>query len=295
MGRSVTPSPAVGFVGLGQIGAPMAGHLVDWPGGLVVCDVRPEAVAPFEAKGARVGTTPAETGEQAGVICVMVRDDDQVREAVAGADGLLRTADSGSVIAIHSTIRPETAEELAELGARSGVAVVDAPVTGGFVGAHAGTLAVMVGGPEDAVDRCRAPFECFADLVVRTGPVGSGTRAKLARNLLGFVAFAAAGEAARLAEAAGVDLGLLGQVVRHSDAVTGGPGAILLRDATAPMAAGDDWYETLAHVRGLGEKDLALALALGSSLGVELPLARLALEHLGAALGVPHDREGGDG
>jgi 3-hydroxyisobutyrate dehydrogenase len=121
---------------------------------------------------------------------------------------------------------------------------------------------------------------------VHTGPLGSGTTTKLARNLLHFVAFTAAGEAQRLAEAAGIPLAELARVVRHSDAVTGGPGAIMLRDTTAPMAPTDDWHATLDHVRSLGTKDLALALELGTELGVQLPLARMALDRLGTELGL---------
>jgi 3-hydroxyisobutyrate dehydrogenase len=117
--------------------------------------------------------------------------------------------------------------------------------------------------------------------------VGAGTRAKLARNLVTFASYSAVGEALRLAEEAGVDLVQLGQVVRHSDAVTGGPGAIALRDTTAPLAEGDPLRPIFTHTRELGEKDLHLALALGEELGVDLPFARMALDQLGAALGVP--------
>jgi 3-hydroxyisobutyrate dehydrogenase-like beta-hydroxyacid dehydrogenase len=175
---------------------------------------------------------------------------------------------------------------MGELAARHGVQVVDAPVSGGFLGAHEGSLAVMVGGTEEALDAARGPFSRWASLVVHTGPLGSGTQAKLARNLLHFIAFTAAGEAQRLAEAAGIRLSDLARIVRHSDAVTGGPGAIMLRDTAAPMAPDDDWYATLDHVRALGNKDLALALELGGELGVQLPLGRLALDRLGAELGL---------
>ena len=274
---------AVGFVGLGQIGAPMAGHLVDWPAGLVVCDVREEATAPLAEKGAKVATSPAEVAESCGVVSVMVRDDDQVR-AVVGE--MLPVARPGAVIAVHSTIRAETAEQLAAEAASRGVEIVDAPVSGGFVGAHDGTLAVLVGGSERAVEACRGPFSRWGKLVVHFGPVGAGTRAKLARNLLTFASYAAAGEAQRLAEAADIDLRQLAKVVRHSDSITGGPAAIMLRDTTAPMAPDDDWYEILSHTRTLGEKDLSLALELGEQLGVDLPFTALALERFGPGLGL---------
>lgn len=283
---------AVGFVGLGQMGAPMAGHLVDWPGGLVVCDVRPEAAEGLVARGAELVATPSDVAAKADVVSVMVRDDAQVNEVVCGAEGILAAGRSGIVVAVHSTIRPATAEALAQRCAPQGVAAVDAPVSGGFMGAHAGKLAVLVGGEEEAVERCRPVFGRWAELFVHLGPAGAGTRGKLARNLLHFVAFTAAAEAQRLAEAAGISLRQLGEVVRHSDAITGGPGAIIVRDTTAPISPDDGMYGPFLHARELGEKDLRLALELGAGLGVELPLADLALQRLAAGLGVPHDEEG---
>jgi len=273
----------VGFVGLGQIGSPMAERLLDAPGGLVVFDVRAEAVEPFAKKGARAAADAAELGTECDVISVMVRDDEQVRDVV---HAILRTARKGTVVAIHSTIRPETAEQLAAEAVPKGVDVIDAPVAGGFMGAAQGTLAVMAGGSAEAVDRCREAFGRWAELVVHVGPVGAGTRAKLARNLLQFAAYSAAAEAQRLAEAAGIDLRTFAQVVRQSDKTTGGPGAIMLRPTTAPMDAGDPLHEILSHTRDLGEKDLRLALELGRALGVDLPFAELALERFARGLGL---------
>jgi 3-hydroxyisobutyrate dehydrogenase-like beta-hydroxyacid dehydrogenase len=111
---------------------------------------------------------------------------------------------------------------------------------------------------------------------------------KLARNMLTFTGYAAACEAMKLAEAAGIDLAQLGRVVRHTDALTGGPGAIMVRENMGTLTP-DHWlYDAFTHTRGLGEKDLSLALGLGEAVNVELPLAELALENLAAGLGVPH-------
>jgi 3-hydroxyisobutyrate dehydrogenase-like beta-hydroxyacid dehydrogenase len=278
------PEPA-GFIGLGQMGAPMAARLAAWPGGLIVYDTRPGAVTPLADAGAKAAGSVAEVAAAAGVISVMVRDDDQVRDvvrAVAAAAG-----GRPVIAAIHATIGPGTAAALAAEVSHTSVEVVDAPVSGGFMGAQDGRLAVMVGGSRAAYERCREPFGCWADLIMHMGPVGAGTRAKLARNLLHFAAFTAAAEAQRLAEAAGVDLRKLGRVVRHSDAVTGGPGAIMLRSTTAPLDTDDPLREILEHVRALGEKDLSLALDLGAELGVDLPMARLALASFAAGLGLP--------
>ncbi len=122
--------------------------------------------------------------------------------------------------------------------------------------------------------------------VVHCGPAGNGTAAKLARNLLHFVAFTATGEALRLAEAAGIDLVALGRIVRHTDSITGGPGAIMHRDTTAPLAPDDGWTSIFEHVLAIGEKDLAHAIELADRLGVDVPMAQYASEHLAGALGL---------
>ncbi|MDN3358602.1 NAD(P)-dependent oxidoreductase [Actinomadura sp. DC4] len=279
----MTGSVTYGFVGLGQMGGLMAAHLAG--GDLVVYDTRPEAMAPLLAKGARPAAGLAEIAATE-LISVMVRDDDQVNEV---AEALLPRARPGTVLAIHSTIREETAVALAARAERYGVEVVDAPVSGSFIGAEAGTLAVMVGGTAEAFARVREPFGAWAGLVLHMGPVGTGTRTKLARNLLHFVAFTAAAEAQRLAEAGGVSLSKLARVVRHSDAITGGPGSIMIRRTTAPLAAGDPLREIMRHVRELGEKDLNLALELAGRLNVDTPLARRALEDLPASLGLTEE------
>jgi len=288
----MTGPEAVGFIGLGQMGLPMATRLAGWPGGLVVYDARPQAMAPLADMGASVAASVAEVARAAGIVSVMVRDDDQVRQVVTEAAAAAGARDSPLIVAIHSTIAPGTARALAAECEPAGTVVVDAPVSGGFMGAHDGRLAVMFGGSRAAYDRCREPFARWADLVMYMGPAGAGTRAKLARNLLHFAAFTAAAEAQRLAEAAGLDLRKLAKVVRHSDAVTGGAGSIMLRTTTAPLDAQDPLRPILEHVRALGEKDLSLALQLGRELGVDLPMARYALENFGTGLGLPAGEDG---
>jgi 3-hydroxyisobutyrate dehydrogenase-like beta-hydroxyacid dehydrogenase len=278
----VTPREAVGFIGLGQIGRPMAMRLVDWPGGLWVCDVDADATAALEQAGAKVAATPRELAEQAGVICVMVRDDDQVRDVL---HGVLAGAQPGTVVVVHSTVHPDTPVQLADLAASQGVHVLDAPVSGGAIGAHQGTLALLVGGDDDAFVAAQPVLEAMGGLVTRFGPIGAGTRAKLARNMLHFISFTAVTEANRLAAAAGIDLIELGKVVRHTDAITGGAGAIMHRPTTALLRADDPWFAILGHVRALGEKDLGFAIELARDLDVEVPLACLALDRLGPGLG----------
>lgn len=286
-GTATTAGP-VGFVGLGAIGEPMARRL-GAEHDLVVHDLDRARVDGLVAAGARAAGSVAEVAGQVGVLHVVVRDDDQVRSVLAEVlhravvEGLVV---EGLVVVVHSTVAPGTPEELAALAAPHGVHVLDAPVSGGAVGAAEGTLAVMVGGDAAAYSRAEASLRMLGSLVVHAGPVGAGTRMKLARNLVHFASFVAVTEAQRLAEASGLDLLELGRVVRHSDAVTGGPGAIMHRATAAPLGPDDPWRPILGHVAALGGKDLGFALDLADGLDVDLPLARLAHARLAEALGL---------
>ena len=274
----------VGFVGLGNIGKPMARRLAAADGiELTVFDIAPEPIAELVETGAGSAESIADLARAADVVCVMVRDDDQVRDVLGE---ILGVAGDGQVVVIHSTVAPGTPAQLADIAKRHGVAVLDAPVSGGAMGAADGSLAIMVGGDGAAYERARPALEVMGSMVVHAGQIGSGTQMKLARNLLHFVAFTAATEAQRLAEAAGLDLVELGKVVRHTDAITGGPGAIMHRDSTATMAPDDFWRPIFTHVVALGEKDLGFATELAKQLAVDVPLADLARARLSAGLGV---------
>jgi len=281
-----------GFIGLGNIGKPMALRLaasdaVD----LQVFDVDPEPVAELVDSGATAAESIGAIGNWADVICVMVRDDDQVRAVLAEVLADLKSRNTFVPVSfiVHSTVAPATPADLAaEVMTVCGFAieVMDAPVSGGPVGAADGSLAIMVGASKEGFEAVEPVVSVMGSKVVRTGELGSGTRFKLARNLLQFVSFTAATEAARLAEAAGIDLVALGDVVRHTDAITGGPGAILHRETTAPIPDDDFWQGVFTHVRELGEKDLGFAIALAEELDVDVPLSRLALDRLGPGLGL---------
>jgi 3-hydroxyisobutyrate dehydrogenase len=217
----------------------------------------------------------------------MVRDDDQVREVLGGVVGVVRPDDAPPLtVAIHATVGPTTPGELADVAEHHGVRLLDAPVSGGPAGAAGGTLAIMVGGDEAVYAAVEPVLSLMGSKTVHAGPIGAGTRMKLARNLLHFVSFTAATEAQRLAEACGLDLVALGDVVRHTDAITGGPGAIMHRDSTATLATDDFWHGVFSHVVALGEKDLGFAITLADQLGVDVPLARLASTHLAPGLGL---------
>ncbi len=277
----------LGYIGLGNMGAPMAKRLAGWPGGLTVFDVRPEAMAPLAEAGAALANSVADVAA-ADIISVTVLDDAQVRDVVGE---LAANAKAGTVIAIHSTISDKTAVKLSgELKPR-GIHVVDAPVSGGGEAAEKGELATMVGAEREVYERIKPAFKQWASLVIHAGEPGAGTRMKLARNMLTFTSYAVACEAMKLAEAAGLDLQALGRVVRHTDALTGGPGAIMVRDNMKDLEPESFLYQPFLHTRGLGEKDLSLALSLGEAVSVDLPLAQLAFERLADGLGVPHTKE----
>ena len=277
----------LGYIGLGKQGAPMAMRLVDWPGGLIVFDIRAEAMTPFAEKGAQLADSVADVAE-ADIISITVLDDEQVREVVGA---LVKGAKPGTVIAIHSTISDTTAVELAKELEPQGIHIVDAPVSGSGRAAKKGELATMVGATDEAFTIVQEPFSMWASLVIHAGQPGAGTRMKLARNMLHYISFAAACEASKLAEKCGLNLQDLGQVVRHADAITGGAGAIMYRDDTKPIPPDSFLYQPFLHARILGEKDLSLALALGEAVSVELPLAEVAFERLAAGLGVPHTQK----
>ena len=191
------------------------------------------------------------------------------------------TPKPGTVIAIHSTISDSTAVELAAEHKPHGIHIVDAPVSGGAAAAAKGELATMVGAEREVYERIKPAFKHWAAMVIHAGEPGAGTRMKLARNMLTFTSYVAACEAMKLAEAAGLDLQALGRVVRHTDALTSGPGAIMVREDMKDLAPDNFLYQSFLHARGLGEKDLSLALALGEAVSVDLPLARLAYARAG--------------
>jgi 3-hydroxyisobutyrate dehydrogenase-like beta-hydroxyacid dehydrogenase len=274
----------LGYIGLGNMGAPMATKMIEWPGGVTVYDIRTEAMTPLVEKGASLADSVADIAA-ADIIHVTVLDDAQVREVVGE---LAAHAKPGTVIAIHSTISDATAAELADALKPQDIHVVDAPVSGGAAAAAKGELATMVGADRDVYERIKPAFKHWASLVIHAGEPGAGTRMKLARNMLTFTSYAAAGEAMKLAEAAGLDLQALGRVVRHTDALTSGPGAVMVRENMKDLEPDNFLYQPFLHTRGLGEKDLSLALALGEAVSVDLPLAQLAYEGLAAGLGVPH-------
>ncbi|TDD86063.1 NAD(P)-dependent oxidoreductase [Actinomadura darangshiensis] len=251
----------VGFIGLGSQGGPMARRIVGAGHPTTLWARRPATLEPFAGTGAAVAASPAELAAASDLVCVCVVDDAGVREVVAGEKGVLAGAAEGATIAVHSTVHPDTCRRLADEAGTLGVAVIDAPVSGGGPAADAGRLLVMAGGEPETVERCRPVFAAFADPVVHTGPLGSGQVAKLLNNLLFSANLATAATALGLGRALGVDAAGLAEVVSR------GSGASFALDRVA--SGGGTLDRIAAHAGGLLRKDVGLIAGIAGAAGAE--------------------------
>src|SRR5246500_766347 len=168
----------VGFIGLGSQGGPMAERIVEAGFPTTLWARRPASLEPYADTAAKTAGSPAELAAASDLVCLCVVGDDDVREVLYGQTGVLAGLAADGIVAIHSTVHPDTCREVAESAAKHGISVIDAPVSGGSPAAEAGTLLVMAGGDEDAVERCRPVFATYADPIVYLGPLGSGQVAK---------------------------------------------------------------------------------------------------------------------
>jgi 3-hydroxyisobutyrate dehydrogenase len=267
----------VGFIGVGSQGAPMARRIADGDFDLTLWARRPAALEPFADTAAKTAGTPAELAAASGLVCLCVVGDDDVREVVGGDNGVLAGLSSGGIIAIHSTVHPDTCKEIAELAAGQGVSVIDAPVSGGGPAAAEGRLLVMVGGDEDVVSRCRPVFATYADPIVHLGPLGSGQVTKVLNNLLFTANVGVAESTLELGESLGIDRGRLSRVLNDGSATS--------RALTSIVGFGGS-LDQLASIAGaLLQKDVRHAASIvdGASTrkGVVFDAADAALGSLG--------------
>lgn len=263
----------VAMIGLGQMGAPMAVNAINAGLDVAVFDVSPDATSAFSDLNARIALSPADAARAADIVCIVVFNDEQTTEVIAGTDGVLTTLRPGAVIAIHSTIAPETVQSLERVARNEGIQVIDAGISGGTSGANAGTLLTMVGGPKDAVTKAMPALNSFSKEVIHAGALGAGLALKLARNAAGYICMSAMHEAMQIAASSGVPL----DVLQHTIAETG-----VFEQALSPFLFGgpaplsdadsDSLREILSHLCALGEKDLDQALALAEALGVVVPV-----------------------
>lgn len=260
----------VGFIGLGNIGKPMAINVAKAGLDLMVYDVRPEPMRELTELGAKAARSADEVGAHGEIIEIVVVDDAQVEAVLLGEGGALSAARAGAVVALHSTVHPRTVRKLADRAAAKGVTLIDAEVSGGERGAVAKSLCYMVGGDKAAFERCRPVFATSGANIFHLGPLGSGAIAKLAHNLIVYSNMLAASEGMRLAEKAGLDLASMERVVRAGAAQS------RVADHWSRQRSLGESYTT--GPRGLSQlmhKDLRLALELGHDVGVSLPGAAL--------------------
>jgi len=284
-----------GFVGVGRIGLPMAARALEAGLELSVFDARSEAAAPLVARGARACRSAREVAAASDVVCVVVLDDAQTRDVVCGPDGLLAGASTGDVVCICSTVSESTVLELARDAGRAGVELLDAGVAGGVEHAEKGTLVATLGGSADAVERARPVLSTFASELVHAGPVGAGMRLKLVKNLISYLALAAAHEGRMLAEACGLDVASVRRVVDASTLLAQFFEFGLRRPdgQRLPDGATGEALEHAIKYTEIARKDLAAALELARSLGVELPIAARAREAAGSLFRLPLALESG--
>ena len=277
----------VGFIGLGNQGKPIAANLVAAGFETHVFDLAAAPVAELVAKGAKAAAHPREVGERADVICLCVPEDRHVREVTLGPAGVLAGAAQGAVIAVHSTILPETAIALAGEATPRGVAVLDACVTGGAARAAQKQLTFLVGGPAEALAKARPVLEVSAAKVIHAGELGNGAKLKLCLNLITYIQWAAAFESFSLARAVGLPQELLEEAGGANGQLTPLMQAFLaLHKAPEAARRGAGMQSMLRGYMGVAEKDLAWALELARRAGVSLPVSGLVSQLMARIYGV---------
>lgn len=264
-----------GFVGLGNIGKPMAINLADDGFDLSVYDIYQPSCEELANRGAKVSASPAEMAGSCDVICICVRDDKDVDEVLRSQQGVFSTSAHGTIVIVHSTVRKSTLLRLADEAREHEVYLLDAAVSGGAIGAEQRNLCYMVGGPAELLERCRPIFESSAAKIIHAGDVGAGLTLKLCNNLMTYASFVAIHESARLAQASGLSLDLLKEVGAVNGVVT--PlmaGFIEGRNMVRASCDEEAFRNIFAGFAAIGVKDMDAGLDLATELEIELPSAR---------------------
>jgi 2-hydroxy-3-oxopropionate reductase len=257
----------VGFVGLGIMGAAMAGNLLEAGHELVVHNRTRTKAEQLISYGARVADSPREVAEVSDIIITMLPGPPEVEEVVAGEGGLLEGATRGSLIVDMSTSSPLLARELTHAARERGVGMLDAPVSGGDVGARDGTLSIMVGGEDDDFERARPLFEVMGETVVHVGGAGAGQVVKACNQIVVALVIEAIAEALVLGSKAGV------APDRVVEVLSGGLAANKVLDVKGEKFLSHDFAPggKVEYHR----KDLGIALEAGREYDVTLPVTAL--------------------
>jgi len=255
----------IAFIGLGTMGGPMAARLLDAGYAVCVHNRTRERELPLAERGAHRAATPGEAAEGADVIVTMVSDTPDVEAILLGPGGVVEGASSGSVVVEMSTIAPEAVRRFHAHLAERGVALLDAPVSGGSEGAVLGTLSIMVGGDQADMERVRGVLEVLGRTITYVGPSGAGQVAKAMNQVIIAGTYAAVAEGLALGIAAGID------VEAAHRAVSGGAAGSWGLTHRGPNMLRNDY--PLGFRLRLHRKDLGIALDTAAALGVPLPLA----------------------
>ncbi|RKQ33400.1 3-hydroxyisobutyrate dehydrogenase [Kocuria tytonis] len=272
--------PAVAFLGLGHMGGPMAANLVKAGVRVTGYDIVPEACAAAREQGIDVVDTPQDAVRAAGVVITMFPSGKHVIDAYTGADGaegLLAAAPAGATFLDCSTINISEAQEAAQLARDAGFTAADAPVSGGVVGATAGTLAFMVGGEPEVFERVRPLLEIMGGRVVHCGGNGMGQAAKICNNMILGVSMVAVSEAFVLAEKLGLEHQAMFDVVSNASGQCWALTTNCPVPGPVPTSPANKDYEP-GFAGALMSKDLNLATTALDETGATAPMGRLAAE-----------------
>jgi len=196
----------IGFIGTGIMGRPMAENLIKAGFKLTVYNRTASKAQPLVEAGARQASCPAEAAAGNDAVITIVTDTPDVQEVILGANGVIEQASAGTVVIDMSTISPAVTKQISRKLADKGVAMLDAPVSGGDIGAQKGTLSIMVGGPPEAFKKALPVFEAMGKTIVHCGPSGAGQTTKLCNQILVAINMLAVNEAFAFARKSGLDL-----------------------------------------------------------------------------------------
>lgn len=267
----------VGFIGLGIMGRPQALNLVKAGHRLAVYARRSQAMQPLKDAGATGCASPAEVAEQSEITFIMVSDTPDVEQVVLGPNGVIHGAKPGSIVVDMSTISPTAAKSIAMDLAAKNIEMLDAPVSGGEIGAINATLTIMVGGKPEVFERVKPLFECMGKAITLVGANGAGQVAKACNQVVVAVTIEAVSEALALARRCGVD------PAKVREALMGGfAGSKIMEVHGKRMLDGE--FKPGFKVR-LHQKDMKIIMQTAHELGLGLPGASVAAQHFNALMG----------
>ncbi len=260
----------IGFIGLGNMGGPMALNLMKAGHSLIVNDVRRDAAAPHLKGGATWADSPREVARQSELVLTSLPGPKEVEAVALGADGIIHGAVAGTIYADLSTGSPTMMRKIHATFREKGVHVLDSPVSGGVWGAQRGTLQVMVGGEEAIFNEVKDVLRAVGDKVGYMGPIGAGTIAKLVHNMISIASRGLIAEGFTLGVKAGVRPEALLEAVRGASY---GQGLMLSQMMPNVIFKGD--FDSVRFALKLARKDIGLATELAREYEVPMPMATL--------------------